>query len=515
EKRSEQPTIIQKVRNSAADKIDLLFGEKAGTAKAMLIGMDEDIDRSVLRAYRNAGISHILCISGLHVSVIVAAVSFLLKKLKTGRYALYITTVLFLLGYTLLAGGSDSIVRAAVLNLILLTARIVRRRSDMLTALSVGFFVCVMLNPLCIFGIGFQISYGCVFTLICLADCFGENKILSAIGSAICGLVATTVILWNVNHEFAPLSVLFNLIAVPLAGVVLIVLLISLIVFVILGSAFPQIGIVAKTLIGLMDEIAMLSEKISWEIPVKSIQPIAVVCVFAAIFFMSKYLIAPRIVKIGCASAMLLVFAALLMLPTDMPPMRIDFLAHEYADTAVVRDNKGNCILIDAGNPYGGEYLASYGIEAEAVFLTSEAQRSIGGAEQYPSARFFSPVNIENGMKFQFSDNIVLMALKGDDETYADYLVSFNGENILLYMGSSAKDSNYPEAKVLKLSSDGKKNIAFAGNSGAEYVILREDTKQVDAISLQKAGVVTVTWDGELKVESSYDGRTISESTES
>ncbi len=82
EKRSEQANIIEQARNIAEDKIDLLFGDKAGTAKAMLIGMDEDIDRSVIRAYRDAGISHILCISGLHVSVIIAAISMLLKRLN-------------------------------------------------------------------------------------------------------------------------------------------------------------------------------------------------------------------------------------------------------------------------------------------------------------------------------------------------------------------------------------------------------------------------------------------------
>ena len=515
EKRDEQPTVIQKIRTGAAEKIDRLFGEKAGTAKAMLIGMDADIDRATMRAYRDAGISHILCISGLHVSVIAAAVSMLLRKLRAGKLAAYIATVVFLLGYMLIAGGSDSIVRAVILNIVLLSAGMFRRRGDNLTALSVGFFLCVMKNPASILGKGFQLSFGCVFTLICVAEAFGNKKLFSAIGAAVCGLAATTAILWNVSLKISPLTVLFNLAAVPLAGVVLIVLIVSLILFLITGSAFPWIGVVGKFLLGILDRIAAASEVIRWDIPVHAVHPIAILCIFFAIFFLSRYLIAPRGIKLGCAAAMLLVFAVIYAFPQNQPMLRIDFLAGEYADTAVVRDDEGNCVLIDAGNPYGAEYLAAYGMEAQWIFLSSEAQRSIGGAEQYPDAEFILPSALKNGDRFQMNDRVTVTALKGEGDTHADYLISCGGENVLLYMGASARETEYPTAKVLKLSSDGKKNIAFAGKSGAEYVILRENTEEIAAISTQKAGVVTVRYDGEVTVESEYDGRTIPERTES
>jgi len=191
--------------------------------------------------------------------------------------------------------------------------------------------------------------------------------------------------------------------------------------------------------------------------------------------------------------------------------LRIDFLAHEYADTAVVRDYEGNCVLLDSGNPYGAEYLAAYGLEADCVYLSSEALRSTGGAAQYPDAEFVAPVDVENGNVFSLSEQIAITVLKGEDETHADYLITCGGENILLYMGRSPQNIVYPEARVLKITSDGEKNIAFAGNSGAEYVILREDTDRIAAIATQKAGVITVRYDGQLTVESEYDGRTISQ----
>ena len=506
---------LDRFRLKLGEKLDVLYGKYSGIAKAMLIGMDEEIDPAEKNAYQQAGISHILCISGLHMSVIGGAVYLLLKKLRASRLLSYCLSVGVLIGYAVLAGGAVSVVRAAVMHVSLLTAAVVRRRGDMLTALATAFLLCVLGNPAAVYGLGFQLSYGCVFTMICLGECFGKNKISASVGTALCGLLTTSLILWNVNNSFSPVSLIFNLIAVPIAGVAVIVLFVSALIFCIFGGVTVYLGYAGKGILWLLNTVAGWSEQLNWEIPVKGVQGICIFLIFIGIFLVSRFFIAKRTVKLICFCVLTVPLILALTTARDAALLNVEFLPYEYGDTAVISDDEGNCVIIDAGSPYGLDYLRAYGMEADAVFLSGEKDRQIGSLREYLHMEIYAPRELTDGTAYALSDKISILPIIAEDDSQADYLICYEGEPILLYMGAAPQERESPHAEVIKISSDSKKNIAFAGKVGAKYVILREHTERFPSIAVNDGGVVSVRCGNKVIVERNYDGGTVFATTES
>lgn len=505
---------VDRLRTKIGGKIDQLYGSYSGIAKAMLIGMDSGIDPAEKLAYRNAGISHILCISGLHLSVICGALQWLLKKLRAGKNLRSGILIAALLGYCLMAGGSVSVVRATVMHLSLLVAGISRRRGDLLTALGTAFAFSYLVNPACIFHMGFQLSYGCVFTILCLADFFGKKKFFSALGVSLCGLLATTLLLWNVNYEISSVSLLFNLAAVPVAEVTLIVLLVITVIFCVFGGVTVYLGIVGQIMIAALNQIAAWSELAPWGIDVRGIPGVLLILGFLGIFILSKYFIAGKRVKLCCIAAILAAFTACLLLPRETDGLTIRFLPYAYGDTAVITTEDGKTAVLDAGSPYGADYLRAYGLESDLTLISSGYKRSVGGLEEYDRETVRFPEMLRDGEEIPLSGEVSILPMVSEDGKQADYLVKYRGENILLYLGGSPQKREYPRAEAVKLISDADKNIALAGKVGAKYVILREHTEKIPAIAVNDAGVVSLCCDDNLTVESTYDCGTVPETTE-
>ena len=153
------------------------IGEKnGGILAAMLLGEKSEMDSEVKELYQNNGISHILAISGLHVSFIGLGVYRLIRKtglsyLPAGILAMGILTL-----YVLMIGASVSAVRAYVMLALRIGADITGRVYDMLTAAMLGAAITVLYQPLYLTDGGFYMSYGAIIgiaiLLPALQQCF-------------------------------------------------------------------------------------------------------------------------------------------------------------------------------------------------------------------------------------------------------------------------------------------------------------------------------------------------------
>lgn len=136
-------------------------GAKGGILAAMLLGEKAELDGEVRSLYQQAGISHILAISGLHVSLLCVSLYRLLRRFL--RYATAAAgTAIFALSYAVMTGGSVSTRRAVLMLLICLAADILGQGYDMLSALA---FSCIALlwdNPFLIGSAGFLFSVAAV-----------------------------------------------------------------------------------------------------------------------------------------------------------------------------------------------------------------------------------------------------------------------------------------------------------------------------------------------------------------
>lgn len=128
-------------------------------AKALLLGDKSDLLWSQSREFSRSGISHIVAVSGLHVSIMFAFVSTVTGK---RRFLLVLLGIPALLFFGAMAGFTASVTRAVIMQILLLLALGLNREYDPPTALSFAALVMLLQCPLNIAGIGFQLSFASV-----------------------------------------------------------------------------------------------------------------------------------------------------------------------------------------------------------------------------------------------------------------------------------------------------------------------------------------------------------------
>lgn len=135
-------------------------------AQALLIGLQENVDEELTRAYQKLGITHLFAISGLHVALVSMLFFQLLLRLGLRREVANILLLIVLPMYAILAGGAPSIWRAVSVVECIMFAQYFRWKIPMDDALSLSFIVFVLLEPGAIFQVGFQLSYLATYSLV-------------------------------------------------------------------------------------------------------------------------------------------------------------------------------------------------------------------------------------------------------------------------------------------------------------------------------------------------------------
>ena len=145
-------------RQKIIETIDTHFSaEAAPFAKALLLGDRRDMDYETNTAFKVSGISHIVAVSGLHVSILFAMVFTL------GLHNRWLTAAFgipALLLFAAVAGFSPSITRACIMEMLMILALCVEREYDPPTALAFAVLVMLAANPLTILSVSFQLSVG-------------------------------------------------------------------------------------------------------------------------------------------------------------------------------------------------------------------------------------------------------------------------------------------------------------------------------------------------------------------
>lgn len=170
---------IKRLRTSLAAHISTrVANAEAGIATTLATGDRGGIAEADAQAMRDAGLAHLLAISGLHVSAVVAAAYFLAIRLLALFPALALRVRLPILaaafaasaglGYTLLTGAQVPTVRSCIGAILVLIALVLGREPLSLRTLAVAGFVVMLLWPESITGPSFQMSFGAVLAIIAL-----------------------------------------------------------------------------------------------------------------------------------------------------------------------------------------------------------------------------------------------------------------------------------------------------------------------------------------------------------
>lgn len=206
--------------------MEILPEKEAGILMAMVLGEKYMLEDEIKSLYQENGISHILAISGLHISMVGAAIYFLLRKLRLGLYASTLISLIFVYSYGILTNFSVSTNRAVVMYSVMLVANLIGKSFDLLSALSLSAFIILLKNPMQIFHAGFLLSFGAVLGIALLFPCLNslyeaKNSLLNGIYVSISAQVFTLPFILYYFFQIPTYSVLINLLVVPLTSLLI------------------------------------------------------------------------------------------------------------------------------------------------------------------------------------------------------------------------------------------------------------------------------------------------------
>lgn len=210
-------------------------GEKeTGLAEALLVGYKDDLDKSLVQAYSNTGVVHIIAISGLHLGLIYWLLVQLCKPLSRRKRIVWISPLIIISGlwlFSFLAGAQPSVLRSAVMFSCLALGNGLNRKTNIYNSLALSAFILLCYNPNWLWDTGFQLSYAAVLSLVIF---------MRSINNIVCWKSRLLNTIWKFNavtlgaqiltvplciyyfHQFPVCFLLTNLVAVPLSSLILI-----------------------------------------------------------------------------------------------------------------------------------------------------------------------------------------------------------------------------------------------------------------------------------------------------
>ncbi len=198
----------------------VLPAEEAGILEAMLLAEKGGLTQETKKMYREAGFSHILAVSGLHLSLLGMGFYKLLKKFHAGSNAAVAAACVMVIFYSMFTGFGIPVVRAAIMLLLALLAAPLGKTYDAPTGLAASALVVLLKEPLLLFQAGFLLSFGAVVGILLfskLFEEFGVKKLSASIGVQ---LVLLPLLLWF-YYEVPVYALLLNLLIVPFLSLLL------------------------------------------------------------------------------------------------------------------------------------------------------------------------------------------------------------------------------------------------------------------------------------------------------
>ena len=240
EEESFSPDIyLHRLNLAISEKYKKILGDKnAGSLSAMVLGDKRGLDEEIKELYQENSISHLLSISGLHISLLGGAVFLFLRRLKVSFSFPLITSSIILIIYGAFTGFSVSTSRAVVMMSVLFISFVIGKSYDLPSGLALAALILIVMNHRVIYQSGFLLSFFAVIGIFYImpellyifkVDIYhkkgiikGLHLLLASIISSISVLLATLPIVLNNFYEVSLTGILLNIIVIPLMSLVVI-----------------------------------------------------------------------------------------------------------------------------------------------------------------------------------------------------------------------------------------------------------------------------------------------------
>jgi competence protein ComEC len=204
----------------------------AGVVEAMILGEEKNVPAAVYKDMIRSGTVHILVVSGSNVGVVGFIIVLFFKTIRVKRRLRFFLSVPLLLAYCFLTGASNPVVRATIMAVVLLFAYFVKRQADIYNSCALAGLIILILSPVQLFNIGFQLSFASVSSIAFfyprLKQLLRLSQLKSTVGRflaegclvSLSAWLGTAALIAGYFRMVSPITVLANLVIVPLATLI-------------------------------------------------------------------------------------------------------------------------------------------------------------------------------------------------------------------------------------------------------------------------------------------------------
>jgi len=392
-----RPWSLVATRASAGTRIDRIFAADAPVVRALVIGDMSAIPAEQRDRFAQAGLVHMLSVSGLHVAIIALALELLAGALRLPRRPARVGTILLLAAYVAGIGAPPPAVRAAVMLALVIASRTLQRPTSAWAILAVG-GVAPLVSPRVVLDLGWQLSVAGTVALAAGGSLARRAIPVKWVGvrrstsrAAIVSIVATVVTAPLVARTFGRVALLgpvTNLLADPIMGVLQPVLFLAICIPV--RPVERVLAGAAHVLLAAFDGVATHAAAIPWSAPV--VYPTALAAVAGGVGAVAVVVacLAERPMKacvVAIACVALMTAEPLLQRPRGFTELHM--LDVGQGDALALRTRRGQWVVVDAGRSWAtGDagrsvvvpYIARRGGRVALFALSHPHADHVGGA---------------------------------------------------------------------------------------------------------------------------------------
>ena len=478
-----------KIRYSILHSINTNFkGEEADILSKMLIGSPSYIHKDLKARFVDAGVMHLLVVSGFNVAYVIIIFLVLFRVIGFNIRTASLLTIPFIIIYTILTGANPPIVRACIMSIFIILAYSLKREPGIYQSLSLACLTILFLDYNALFSASFQLSFAATLGIVYFYPIFSKpferypkyiRYLIDLFLVSFAAQLAVFPILALYFNKLCLIGIISNILLVPLAGIVTT----TGVLFYLGELLFSHISVftvlinhyLLKTIYFLTGYFASF-QYATIRVPAPSM--IFIVCYY--IFFWAVF-------KVKKMPKMALVLSLSVILPISQfyissyklrNEFKVTFLDVGYGDCVHIRLPNGKNWLIDCGasfNPYFdvGEkvispYLWKNGVSRiDKLIITNFSLPRYGNMESILKNFKVDEIITSPGL-MSGSDYIKLMVYFRDNRIYhrkswANEYINENGVSLKFLSPRYADKSKYNNSLVCLLEYN-KNSILFTGD---------------------------------------------------
>lgn len=198
---------------------------------AILLGDKKDLSEQIQINFKNSNLSHMLAVSGAHVSYIIIGLTYITQNSIMGKRKARVFCIFFLIIFMAITNFTPSVTRACIMAILTLVSEILYKKADIYTNISISALIILLYNPYSLLDLGFKLSFGGTIGIVIFMRFIKkkqeEPKLLNYIKQmALVSICANIIIIPIIMNNFNTVSLTFlvsNILASPILAIIVIV----------------------------------------------------------------------------------------------------------------------------------------------------------------------------------------------------------------------------------------------------------------------------------------------------